>query len=92
MRFARRMTKTRIQTHTHIILCLLLFHVNTGYANSPQCYLIRNLSVLLIVQFYYNLSFSCVAFLRLRVTIYYLVNILAIFVLVTYEPHSHLSY
>jgi hypothetical protein len=31
-------------------------------------------------------------FLRLCVTIHHLANILAISVLVTYEPHSHLSY
>jgi hypothetical protein len=46
MRFAYRITKARIETHTHISY-LWLFHGNNGYANAPQCYVIRRLPILL---------------------------------------------
>ena len=48
MKFAFRITKTMIQTHTHNIEYLLLFHGKNGYANKPQCYLIRAMPVSLL--------------------------------------------
>jgi hypothetical protein len=49
MRFACRITKARIQTHNHNIYDLVLFHGNSGYANSRECYILRTLYVLLII-------------------------------------------
>jgi hypothetical protein len=40
MRFACLITKARIQTQN--MWYLFLFHGNNGYANVPQCYVIRN--------------------------------------------------
>ena len=34
------------QTHTQTMYYLLIFHGNDGYANAPQCYVIRKLPVL----------------------------------------------
>jgi hypothetical protein len=42
MRFACRINKTRIQTHTQYISYLLLSHGKNGYANAPQYYVIRH--------------------------------------------------
>jgi hypothetical protein len=39
-------TRTRTQTN---MLYLLLFHGNSGFANAPQCYVIRTLSLLLFI-------------------------------------------
>ena len=44
-RFARQITKARIQTHTQNISYFLLFHCNNGYASAPQCYITRASSV-----------------------------------------------
>jgi hypothetical protein len=41
-----RSRNSRIQTHTHNIQYLLLFRINNGYANAPQCYVTRALPVL----------------------------------------------
>jgi len=30
-------------TNTHYMYCFLIFHCNNGYANAPQCYIIRML-------------------------------------------------
>ena len=39
--------------HAHAdMYYLLLFHYNSGYANAPQCYVIRTLSVLLLLVLY----------------------------------------
>jgi len=38
VRFASRITKARIQTHTQYVI-VMLFHGNNGYANAPKCYL-----------------------------------------------------
>jgi len=35
-----------MQTHTQNIQYLLLYYVNNGYANAPQCYVTRTLPVL----------------------------------------------
>ena len=47
MRFACRITKARLQMHTHSIEYLLLFHGNSCYANAPQCYVIHSFPLLL---------------------------------------------
>jgi hypothetical protein len=39
-------THARARTHTHNMQYLLLSHGNNGYANEPQCYVIRSLPVL----------------------------------------------
>ena len=40
-------TNTHTHTHTHTQnIYYLFFHSNNGYANAPQCYVIRTLSVL----------------------------------------------
>jgi hypothetical protein len=46
MCFARRITKAKIQTHTHSVENILLFHYNT--VNAPHYYVISTLPVLLI--------------------------------------------
>jgi hypothetical protein len=46
MRFSCRITKTGIQTRTHNILYLLLFHYNNGHTKAPGCYVVRTLPVL----------------------------------------------
>ena len=38
MRFACRVNKARIQTHTHNVSFLLLFHGSISYGNAPECY------------------------------------------------------
>jgi len=35
----------RLKTHTQNMQYLFLFHCNNGYANAPQCYVIRTLTV-----------------------------------------------
>ena len=40
-------TKSYKHTHSHIMKYLLLINGNSGYANAPECYVIRTLSVLL---------------------------------------------
>ena len=50
MRFACRITKARIQTHTHTLRIFNTHYISTAimvYANAPRCYLIRSLHVLL---------------------------------------------
>lgn len=85
MRFVCRIAKARIQ--------ILLFHDNTGYANSPPPILPYTLFVCLVN---YIILLQLIIFLyavsSLRATIYYLANIVAISVLETYELHSYLSY
>ena len=49
MRFACRITDSTIQTHTHNIYYLLLFHGSNGYVNAHRRYVTRTLSVLLII-------------------------------------------
>ena len=38
----------RLQTHTQIISFSLVSHGNSGYANAPQCYVLRTFPVLLV--------------------------------------------
>jgi hypothetical protein len=45
MRVAYRVTKT----HTHSEYVILLFHGNNGYANAPQCCVIRTLPLVLYI-------------------------------------------
>jgi len=47
MRIACWITKTRNTHSEYVILYLLLFGGNNGYANAPHCYVIRALPVLL---------------------------------------------
>jgi hypothetical protein len=47
MRFACQITEAIIETHTHNISYLWLFHGNNGYVNAPQYCVIRRLPVLL---------------------------------------------
>jgi len=46
MPFACRKIRERIEICDQNILYLLLFHGKSGYANGPQCYFIRTLSIL----------------------------------------------
>jgi hypothetical protein len=46
MRFACWVTKA---TDTHSEYVILLLHGNSGYANAPQCYVIRILPVLFYI-------------------------------------------
>jgi hypothetical protein len=39
----------RLQTHTHNILYLLLFHGNNGSTNVPWCHITHTLPVLLVI-------------------------------------------
>jgi hypothetical protein len=41
----------RLQTHTQNIYYLLLFHSNNGYANEPQCYVVRTLPAVFAIIF-----------------------------------------
>jgi len=45
MRFECRINKTRIQTHSQYTI-LTVFQGKYGYANSPRCYVIRELLIL----------------------------------------------
>jgi hypothetical protein len=47
MRFACRITKARVQTHTQNMYYLWLFHCKNGYANAPQCSIICTLPIFL---------------------------------------------
>ena len=40
----------RLQTHTHNMQDIILFHGNKGYANAPQCHVIRTVPVLLYLR------------------------------------------
>ena len=66
MRFVCRITMARIQTHIHNMLLLLLFHDNSGYANSPfmlpYTYIVCLFNCIILLQliFFYTLSsFTC---------------------------------
>jgi hypothetical protein len=48
MRFANWVTRAITQTHTQNMKYLLLFHCQNGYANAPQCCVMRTLPVLLL--------------------------------------------
>jgi hypothetical protein len=47
MCIACRITKAKIQTHTHSIQLLLLFYYNSSSLSAPQYYIISTLPVLL---------------------------------------------
>ena len=48
MRFACRITKARIQTYTQNMQYLSFLCCNNGYANVPQCYVLRTLPVVFL--------------------------------------------
>ena len=45
MTFVCKITKARIQTHTHTHRIFMLFHSKFGCVNAPQCYIICTLSL-----------------------------------------------
>jgi hypothetical protein len=57
MRFACWISKAT-DTHSECVI-LLLFHGNNGYANAPQCYVIRKLPVLLLINMRTKVQYHC---------------------------------
>jgi hypothetical protein len=54
-----RIVKARIHTRTGNIKYLLLFRSNSGYANAPQCYVLRTLLFLFQIRFWHINSEEC---------------------------------
>lgn len=51
--FSCQIAKARIQTHTHNMKYLLPFCSNSGYANTPKCYVVCTLPALFEIRFWH---------------------------------------